>query len=181
MRLNCTASCSTPIRTSFETAHSFRPDSPRFPKSKAMNVFRHFRDRVRDSVITLSDAGMLPDGLNTDRITVEAPRDPSHGDLSTNAAMVLAKPAGMKPRGCFAADRARQAAAGDRSRHRRARLHQSAPCRRLLAGAAQGHPSCRQSLWRERDGQRRQSQCRVRLCQPDRAAAHRPCARCGDR
>ena len=63
-----------------------------------MNVFRHFRDRVRDSVITLSDAGMLPAGLNTDRITVEAPRDPSHGDLSTNAAMVLAKPAGMKPR-----------------------------------------------------------------------------------
>lgn len=63
-----------------------------------MNVFRHFRDRVRDSVITLSDAGTLPAGLNTDRITVEAPRDPSHGDLSTNAAMVLAKPAGMKPR-----------------------------------------------------------------------------------
>lgn len=63
-----------------------------------MNVFRHFRDRVRDSVITLSDAGALPAGLNTDRITVEAPRDPSHGDLSTNAAMVLAKPAGMKPR-----------------------------------------------------------------------------------
>ena len=63
-----------------------------------MNVFRHFRDRVRDSVVTLSDAGTLPAGLNTDRITVEAPRDPSHGDLSTNAAMVLAKPAGMKPR-----------------------------------------------------------------------------------
>jgi len=63
-----------------------------------MNVFRHFRDRVRDSVITLSDAGTLSAGLNTDRITVEAPRDPSHGDLSTNAAMVLAKPAGMKPR-----------------------------------------------------------------------------------
>ena len=63
-----------------------------------MNVFRHFRDRVCDSVVALSDAGTLPAGLNTDRITVEAPRDPSHGDLSTNAAMVLAKPAGMKPR-----------------------------------------------------------------------------------
>ena len=63
-----------------------------------MNVFRHFRDRVCDAVAALSDAGTLPAGLNTDRITVEAPRDPSHGDLSTNAAMVLAKPAGMKPR-----------------------------------------------------------------------------------
>ncbi len=63
-----------------------------------MNVFRHFRDRVCDSVAALSDAGTLPAGLNTDRITVEAPRDSSHGDLSTNAAMVLAKPAGMKPR-----------------------------------------------------------------------------------
>ena len=63
-----------------------------------MNVFRHFRDRVCDAVIALSDAGTLPAELNTDRITVEAPRDPSHGDLSTNAAMVLAKPAGMKPR-----------------------------------------------------------------------------------
>ncbi len=63
-----------------------------------MNVFRHFRDRVCDAVAALSDAGSLLAGLNTDRITVEAPRDPSHGDLSTNAAMVLAKPAGMKPR-----------------------------------------------------------------------------------
>ena len=63
-----------------------------------MNVFRHFRDRVCDAVVALSDAGTLPAKLNTDRITVEAPRDPSHGDLSTNAAMVLAKPAGMKPR-----------------------------------------------------------------------------------
>lgn len=63
-----------------------------------MNVFRHFRDRVSDAVVALSDAGTLPAELNTDRITVEAPRDPSHGDLSTNAAMVLAKPAGMKPR-----------------------------------------------------------------------------------
>ncbi len=63
-----------------------------------MNVFRHFRDCVCDAVAALSDAGTLPDGLSTDRITVEAPRDPSHGDLSTNAAMILAKPAGMKPR-----------------------------------------------------------------------------------
>ena len=41
---------------------------------------------------------MLPVGLDTARVTVEPPRDSSHGDLSTNAAMVLAKPAGVPPR-----------------------------------------------------------------------------------
>ena len=42
--------------------------------------------------------GDLPDDTNSSRVSVELPRDPSHGDLSTNAAMVLAKPAGLKPR-----------------------------------------------------------------------------------
>lgn len=42
--------------------------------------------------------GMIPAGLDMTRISVEPPRDASHGDLSTNAAMVLAKPAGKKPR-----------------------------------------------------------------------------------
>lgn len=42
--------------------------------------------------------GALPADLDFTRVAVEPPRDPSHGDLSTNAAMVLAKPAGAKPR-----------------------------------------------------------------------------------
>ena len=42
--------------------------------------------------------GTLPAGLNRSAVTVEPPRDASHGDLSTNAAMVLAKPAGTNPR-----------------------------------------------------------------------------------
>ncbi|HJT08238.1 MAG TPA: arginine--tRNA ligase [Stellaceae bacterium] len=46
----------------------------------------------------LARAGALPAGLDTSRIAVEPPRDPNHGDVSTNAAMVLAKPAGMAPR-----------------------------------------------------------------------------------
>ena len=37
-------------------------------------------------------------GSQTPRISVEPPRDPAHGDVATNAAMVLAKPAGMNPR-----------------------------------------------------------------------------------
>lgn len=63
-----------------------------------MNIFRYFEDRVEAALKALEKEGALPAGLDTSRVAVEPPRDPSHGDLSTNAAMVLAKPAGMKPR-----------------------------------------------------------------------------------
>jgi arginyl-tRNA synthetase len=43
-------------------------------------------------------AGILPSGIDQSRVTVEPPRDAGHGDMSTNAAMVLAKDAGRKPR-----------------------------------------------------------------------------------
>jgi len=46
----------------------------------------------------MEEAGDLPAGLNRKAVTVEPPRDPSHGDLATNASMVLAKPAGTNPR-----------------------------------------------------------------------------------
>jgi len=63
-----------------------------------MNLFAHFRDVVAAEVVALAEAGALPAGLDLGRIAVEPPRDPAHGDLSTNAAMVLAKPAGKNPR-----------------------------------------------------------------------------------
>jgi len=63
-----------------------------------MNLFRAFQDDVIAIVEKLTKAGSLPEGLDTSRITVEPPRDLSHGDISTNAAMLLAKPAGKKPR-----------------------------------------------------------------------------------
>lgn len=63
-----------------------------------MNLFRVFQDDVVAIVEKLVKSGSLPEGLDTSRITVEPPRDASHGDISTNAAMLLAKPAGMKPR-----------------------------------------------------------------------------------
>lgn len=63
-----------------------------------MNVFRGFRDQVIDLIGQLSTTGELPAELDCSRISAEPPRDPSHGNLSTNAAMVLAKPAAMKPR-----------------------------------------------------------------------------------
>jgi arginyl-tRNA synthetase len=46
----------------------------------------------------LTEAGHLPDGLGRKAVAVEPPRDPSHGDLATNVAMVLAKGAGTNPR-----------------------------------------------------------------------------------
>ena len=63
-----------------------------------MNLFRAFQADIAEIIADLTKSGDLPEGLDTANITVEPPRDPSHGDISTNAAMVLAKPAGMKPR-----------------------------------------------------------------------------------
>ena len=63
-----------------------------------MNLFSDIRTLVIDSLNGMVADGALPDGLSFDNVTVEPPRDPLHGDMATNAAMVLAKPAGMKPR-----------------------------------------------------------------------------------
>jgi len=63
-----------------------------------MNLFRHFEERVAEAVAALAAEGALPAGLDTARVSVEPPREAAHGDVTTNAAMVLAKPAGMKPR-----------------------------------------------------------------------------------
>ncbi len=61
----------------------------------------------------MGTAGELPGGLDLGRVTVEPPRDAAHGDLSTNAALVLAKPAGRKPRDVAEALAARLAGAPD--------------------------------------------------------------------
>lgn len=63
-----------------------------------MNLFQHFQAEVTRQIDALAAEGALPAGLDTARLTVEPPRDTGHGDITTNAAMVLAKPAGMKPR-----------------------------------------------------------------------------------
>ena len=63
-----------------------------------MNLFSEYRNRVVGAVKELASNGDLPHTLDTTRISVEPPREASHGDLATNAAMVLARQAGMKPR-----------------------------------------------------------------------------------
>ncbi len=63
-----------------------------------MNLFSDIRALVLHCLDRLADAGTLPAGLSLEAVTVEPPRDPAHGDMATNAAMVLAKPAGLRPR-----------------------------------------------------------------------------------
>ena len=63
-----------------------------------MHVFALFTNHVRDAVETLAKAGVFAAPPDLSRIVVEPPREASHGDLATNAAMALAKDAGLKPR-----------------------------------------------------------------------------------
>ena len=63
-----------------------------------MNIFADFQTVVENAVASLTAEGFLPPGLDLSKLTVEPPRDPAHGDISTNAAMVLAKPASKNPR-----------------------------------------------------------------------------------
>src|SRR5277367_3622988 len=64
----------------------------------ANNIFAEMLDRVRSANEALVAVGALPAGIDQSRVTVEPPRDSTHGDIATNAAMVLAKDAGKKPR-----------------------------------------------------------------------------------
>ena len=63
-----------------------------------MNLFADIRGLVISCLDAMVADGTLPDGLAMGAVTVEPPRDASHGDMATNAAMVLAKPAKMNPR-----------------------------------------------------------------------------------
>ena len=63
-----------------------------------MNLFADIRAVVLDALDAMTEAGDLPAGLDFANVAVEPPRDAAHGDMATNAAMVLAKPAQSKPR-----------------------------------------------------------------------------------
>ena len=63
-----------------------------------MNLFTDIRALVIAALDRLVADGLLPGGLDLAAVTVEPPRDAGHGDMATNAAMVLARPAGMEPR-----------------------------------------------------------------------------------
>ena len=63
-----------------------------------MHLFADIHRLVLDTLTHWTNEGALPAGLSFANVTVEPPRDPAHGDMATNAAMVLAKPAGLRPR-----------------------------------------------------------------------------------
>jgi len=73
-------------------------------------LYAAFAAKIDAVLIALEADGVLPMGLLRANVSVEPPRDPAHGDLSTNAAMVLAKPAGTNPRSLAEAIVARLAA-----------------------------------------------------------------------
>jgi len=62
-----------------------------------MILYQYFRDQIVRIVEDLAASGELPGPLDTARVAVEPPRQTGHGDITTNAAMVLSKPTGLKP------------------------------------------------------------------------------------
>ena len=67
-------------------------------KAQSLHLFADVLARVRAICAALATDGDWPSGVDLSRVVVEPPRDPSHGDMATNAAMVLAKEAKLKPR-----------------------------------------------------------------------------------
>lgn len=63
-----------------------------------MNIFNVFKTHILAALDALVGEGVLPEGTDFGNVTAEPPRDPSHGDIATNAAMVLSKAARSKPR-----------------------------------------------------------------------------------
>jgi arginyl-tRNA synthetase len=63
-----------------------------------MNVYALVHGRILDALKALQADGALPAGLDFSNVEVSPPRDATHGDLASNAALVLAKASRMKPR-----------------------------------------------------------------------------------
>src|SRR6186713_3513510 len=67
-------------------------------KPVPQHLFSDVLARVHAVCAALAAEGNWPAGIDFSRVVVEPPRDSSHGDMATNAAMVLAKEAKIKPR-----------------------------------------------------------------------------------
>ena len=63
-----------------------------------MNIYRDVADKVMAALAALKDEGTLPRDLDLAGVDIQEPRDPAHGDMASNAAMVLARRAGQKSR-----------------------------------------------------------------------------------
>ncbi|SVD62199.1 uncharacterized protein METZ01_LOCUS415053, partial [marine metagenome] len=63
-----------------------------------MNPYDYIREQVILAIGVLAETGVVPTDMDFTNLTVEVPRDPTHGDMATNAALILTKQARMKPR-----------------------------------------------------------------------------------
>ena len=63
-----------------------------------MDYFKYLREEIIKRLEALAEGGKLPSGFDSTKVVVEPPRDPSHGDVSSNVAMVVSSQVGMKPR-----------------------------------------------------------------------------------
>ncbi len=151
-----------------------------------MNIFADFEARVASSLAERVAAGALPQGLDLGRFVVEPPRDPAHGDLAANAAMVYAKEAkaaGSNPRAL-----AESLAEGLRKGEDVAAVEVAGPGflnirlkPAVFEGVAAHRVAPGRRLRSRRSPRRRPDQRRICERQPDRADACRPCARRGVR
>ena len=67
-------------------------------RTSMMNIFAEIRKKVIDELAAMASEGELPKGLNFQNVSLEPPRDAAHGDMATNAALVLSKRSGRPPR-----------------------------------------------------------------------------------
>jgi arginyl-tRNA synthetase len=74
------------------------PHGTAYAWKNAMNLFTDFEARIKTALEQIDLVREKRSELDFGRIAVEPPRDSSHGDVATNAAMVLAKPLGTNPR-----------------------------------------------------------------------------------
>ena len=147
------------------------------------NIFAAVLDKVRAANNALVADGALPPAIDQSRIVVEPPREAAHGDMATNAAMVLAKDAGKKPR-----ELAEAIAAKLRADDLVARAEVAGPGFINLTlkpsawiGALRAVLSEGADYGRGKTGQGSAGQCRIRLRQSDRTHACRPLSRRGVR
>ena len=148
-----------------------------------MNVHALVHARIVSALEALQREGALPAGLDLANVEVSPPREAAHGDLASNAALVLAKAAKMKPRDIAEklAEKLRAQPDIETVEVAGRRLPQHALRAALLAGRGGGDPEGGRRLRPRRPRPRRARQRRVRLGQPDRAHARRPLPRRGVR
>ncbi|CCC99800.1 protein of unknown function (plasmid) [Azospirillum baldaniorum] len=141
-----------------------------------MNIFKVFENDIRKLLDELAAEGQIPAGLDTARLTVEPPREAAHGDLSTNAAMILAKPAGKPPRALAELLVAKLKTRPDVASAEIAGpgLREPAPDGRRLARPHPRRADRRHRLWREHAGWQASGERRIRVGQPHRPAARGP-------